>query len=69
MTSVVNLNRFRKAKQRADKERRAAENRVAYGRSKAERRRPEAERRRDGRDLGSISGPPAQLRAMPRARR
>ena len=31
MASVVNLNRFRKAKQAAETERRAAENRAAFG--------------------------------------
>ena len=33
----VNLNKFRKAKKRADKEQRAAENRVKFGRTKAEK--------------------------------
>jgi hypothetical protein len=51
MTSVVNLNRFRKAKERAEKARRAAENRAASGRGKAERRETDAERRRRERDL------------------
>lgn len=36
MPSIVNLNRFRKAKKAAEAERRAAENRAAFGRSKAE---------------------------------
>ncbi len=34
---IVNLNRARKAKARADKERQAAENRVRFGQTKAER--------------------------------
>ena len=38
MGSVVNLNRFRKIKERDEASRRAAENRVAFGRTKAERR-------------------------------
>jgi len=42
MGSVVNLNRFRKAKERVEADRRAAENRVAFGRSKAERRKAQA---------------------------
>jgi len=33
---VVNLNRFRKAKRRADKQATAAANRVKFGRTKAE---------------------------------
>lgn len=41
MAEPVNLNRFRKAKLRADAQKQAAENRVAFGRTKAER---EAER-------------------------
>ena len=41
MAEPVNLNRFRKAKRRADAQKQAAENRIAFGRTKAER---EAER-------------------------
>lgn len=51
MASVVNLNRFRKAKQRAEAERRAAENRVAFGRSKEERRNAADDRERIAREL------------------
>ena len=51
MGSVVNLNRFRKAKKRSEAERRAAENRVAFGRSKAERRKTQDESERASRDL------------------
>ena len=46
MASVVNLNRFRKAKKRADEQQRAAENRALHGRSKAERQKEEEARRR-----------------------
>ena len=53
MASVVNLNRFRKAKQDAEAERRAAENRAAFGRSKTERRKADSERERIERDLDS----------------
>jgi hypothetical protein len=53
MASVVNLNRFRKAKQAADAERRAAENRAAFGRTKAGRRQADVERERLERDLDS----------------
>ncbi|MCA0872157.1 DUF4169 family protein [Seohaeicola saemankumensis] len=37
MAEPVNLNRFRKAKARADKKARADENAVKFGRTKAER--------------------------------
>jgi hypothetical protein len=53
MASVVNLNRFRKAKQRAEGERLAAENRAASGRTKVERRKAESERERLARELDS----------------
>jgi hypothetical protein len=51
MGSVVNLNRFRKAKERTEAERRAAENRVAFGRNRAERRKAQDESERASRDL------------------
>ena len=53
MASVVNLNRFRKAKKAAEAERRAAENRATFGRGKTERRQAEVERERLERDLDS----------------
>lgn len=37
MGDVVNLNRFRKQRARAEGEKQAAENRATFGRSKAER--------------------------------
>lgn len=37
MTEIVNLNRARKAKARAEKERQAADNRARFGRTKAEK--------------------------------
>lgn len=37
MAEIVNLRKFRKAKQRADKEKSAVENRIKFGRSKNER--------------------------------
>ena len=40
---VVNLNRFRKAKRRADKQATAAANRVKFGRTKAEKAQDAAE--------------------------
>lgn len=37
MVEPVNLNKFRKTKARATKEQRAQENRIKYGRTKAEK--------------------------------
>jgi len=51
MASVVNLNRFRKAKEREEAERRAAQNRAAFGRTKAERRKAQDEQQLAARDL------------------
>ncbi len=42
MADVVNLNRFRKQKQKADAKRQADQNAVKFGRTKAERSREEA---------------------------
>lgn len=56
MAEIVNLNRRRKAKARADKDRQAEANRVAFGRTKAEKlaARQQADRQRtdlDGKKL------------------
>ncbi len=48
---VVNLRRRRKAKARADKAARADENRVRFGRTKAEKARDASETDRRRRDL------------------
>ena len=37
MTEPINLNKARKAKARVDKQQRAAENRIKYGRTKAQK--------------------------------
>ena len=37
MGEIINLNRFRKQRSRAEEAKQAAENRVAFGRTKAER--------------------------------
>ena len=42
MSKVVNLNRFRKQKARAEADQQAAENRLRFGRSKAEKAREAA---------------------------
>jgi hypothetical protein len=44
--SVINLNRFRKAKKREDAKQRAAENSARHGRTKTERRSEEEAKRR-----------------------
>jgi len=46
MADIVNLNRARKAKVRADKEAQAAQNRIAFGRTKAEKQQAAAEKAR-----------------------
>ncbi len=43
MTGVINLNRARKQKLRADAEKLAAENRVKFGRTKAQKQRERIE--------------------------
>jgi hypothetical protein len=43
---IVNLRTARKAKTRAERDKAAADNRVAFGRTKAEKKATEAERRR-----------------------
>jgi hypothetical protein len=48
---LVNLNKFRKQRQRADGARQASENRVRFGRGKPERTRIRAEQDRQGRTL------------------
>lgn len=40
---IINLNKVRKAKERAEKERRAEENRLKFGQSRTERLKSEAE--------------------------
>jgi hypothetical protein len=60
MSEIVNLRRVRKAKAKAEAERQAAENRVAFGRSKAEKETTRALRsletqRLDGHRLGPKS--------------
>lgn len=51
MTDLVNLNRFRKAKAKADSKATAAENRVRFGQTKSDQTRIEAEREKAERDL------------------
>ena len=51
MADPVNLNRFRKAKARAESETKAAENRVRFGRTKAERKLEQARAAKAARDV------------------
>jgi len=51
MAEPVNLNRFRKAKRRAVEQKQAAENRVAFGRTKTEREVEQLKTEKAARDL------------------
>jgi len=51
MGDIVNLNRYRKAQARAEREKQAAENRVRFGRPKAETTAQRREQERTQRDL------------------
>ena len=53
MGDVVNLNKFRKAKERAEKAATAAQNRSKHGRSAADKARQTAERAKLDRELSS----------------
>lgn len=51
LAEPVNLNKFRKAKARAEKQQRAAENRIKHGRTKAEKARDKLEKSRSARQI------------------
>ncbi|WP_112662557.1 DUF4169 family protein [Microvirga flavescens] len=51
MAQIINLRQARKHKARADKEARAAENRIAFGRTKEERQLTQARRDLDKKKL------------------
>lgn len=51
MAEIVNLRRAKKAKARAEADAQAAENRVLFGRTKAEKQRTEIERERAARGI------------------
>jgi Domain of unknown function (DUF4169) len=53
VTEPINLNRFRNAKRRADVQKQAAENRVAFGRTKVERETERLKAEKAARDLAS----------------
>jgi Domain of unknown function (DUF4169) len=46
MAEIVNLNRFRKARERDEREKAAAENRIRHGRPKPEREKNRAEQKK-----------------------
>jgi hypothetical protein len=48
---IINLNKVRKARERADREREAHENRLKYGQSKTERTVVDAQHRKTQSDL------------------
>jgi hypothetical protein len=62
---IVNLNKARKAKARADKETTAAHNRAKFGRTKAERLRETAEDERRQRELDGARRPVDPDRSVP----
>ncbi len=51
MANIINLNKKRKANNRLAKEKKAAENRIKFGRTKKERQIAKQESERDGRHL------------------
>ena len=51
MSDIVNLNQFKKKKARQDEKRRADENAVKFGRTKAEKTHDKAEEKRETRHL------------------
>ena len=59
---IVNLNKFRKAKERAEQERQAEENRAKFGRTKIERQRDEED---DGRRNKLLDGAKLQTSQPP----
>ena len=58
MAEIVNLNRARKAKARGEAERTAAANRIAHGRTKAEKQAAKAEAERRARELDGVKREP-----------
>ena len=54
MAEIINLNRARKARDKASSRAEAASNRIAHGRSKAEREAAKAERERQSRLLDQM---------------
>jgi hypothetical protein len=57
---IVNLRRARKDKVRGEREKKAADNRLAYGRSKHEKASAKAERERAGKTIDGHRREPAK---------
>jgi len=51
MADLINLNRFRKARTRAEEVKKAEENRSRFGRTKEQKRRDETEQAQKSKDL------------------
>lgn len=60
MSNVVNLNKFRKRKAKAERAKRAETNRRLHGRTKAERAREELEKRQQARRVDGAKLTPAR---------
>lgn len=56
---IINLNKVRKARERADREREAHENRLKYGQSKSERSLADAQQRKAQTDLDGAQRDPS----------
>jgi len=61
MAEIVNLNRARKARAKAEAERTAENNRVKFGTPKALRKKSDAERRKNERELDAKRLDPKRL--------
>ncbi|MET0406759.1 MAG: DUF4169 family protein [Hyphomicrobium sp.] len=55
---IINLNKVRKARERADREKEAHENRLKYGQSKSERGLADAQHRKSQADLDGVRREP-----------
>lgn len=51
MAEIINLNQYRKSRQRQERQKTASENRINFGRSKPERQHEESERENRRREL------------------
>ncbi len=65
MAEIINLNKYRKEKKKADKKRQADENRLAHGRTKSEKKTTEkkkkkSEERLDGKKLDGATERPQE---------
>ena len=63
MSTPINLNHVRKAKQKAVREKQAAENRIAFGRTKAEKDLAKAQKQKISTtvDAHKLDGAPDQM--------